>query len=214
MDEARARLDFSRAEARRLADLVPRKLATKEQLDRAQADVRAATAVLEAARQKLALLQAGVRREDIDRARADVELRTVALAEARRRLAYARLDAPWAAVVSARLAEAGEVVNPGRAVLQIVDLAHPWVRAWLNARDLPRVRLGQTVEVRAWGVAEPLRGRLSFISPEAEFTPRTVETHALRVDRVHRVKVTVDNPDGELKIGMPVDVIIEPASAG
>ncbi|MFO1370869.1 MAG: efflux RND transporter periplasmic adaptor subunit [Candidatus Competibacteraceae bacterium] len=76
------------------------------------------------------------------------------------------------------------------------------VRAYLNEADLTRVRLGQTAEVRVDGLpGKVLTGRLAFISPDAEFTPKTVETRALRVDSVYRVKAEVDNPDGVLKTG-------------
>jgi HlyD family secretion protein len=114
-------------------------------------------------------------------------------------------------VVSVRLAEAGQVVSTGQPVLRISELASPWVRAYLRETDLPRVKLGQAVEVRVDGLPEQtFEGRLSFISPEAEFTPKTVETRALRVDLVYRIKVDVANDEGLLKIGMPVDLLLQP----
>jgi len=87
------------------------------------------------------------------------------------------------------------------------------VRAYLNETDLTRVRLGQAAEVRVDSLpGKVLIGRLAFISPAAEFTPKTVETRALRVDLVYRVKVEVDNPDGALKRGQPADVILKAAT--
>jgi len=97
--------------------------------------------------------------------------------------------------------------------LRVAELGHPWVRAYLNEADLPRVRLGQTAEIRVDGQpGQVLIGRLSFIAPEAEFTPKTVETRALRVDLVYRVKVEVDNPAGVLKLGQPADVTLKAAA--
>ena len=107
----------------------------------------------------------------------------------------------------------GEVVAAGKAVLRIAELGQPWIRAYLNETDLGRVRLGQAAEVRVDSLpGKVLRGRLAFIAPDAEFTPKTVETHALRVDLVYRIKIDVDNPDGMLKLGMPADVRLQVAA--
>ena len=129
-------------------------------------------------------------------------------------LGYAALVSPVGGIVSVRLAEAGQVVAAGQPVLRIAELTQPWVRAYLAEADLTRVQLGQPVEVRVDGLpGQVLHGRLSFISPQAEFTPKTVETKALRVDLVYRIKVDVDDPQGRLKIGMPADVTIAPPPA-
>jgi HlyD family secretion protein len=97
-------------------------------------------------------------------------------------------------------------------VLRIAELDRPWVRAYLNEVDLTRVRLGQAAEVRVDGLpGKVLSGRLAFVSPDAEFTPKTVETRALRVDLVYRIKVEVDNPDGALKLGQPAYVVLKAA---
>ena len=119
------------------------------------------------------------------------------------------MESPVAGTVSVRLAEAGQVVAAGQPVLRIAELAHPWVRVYLAEADLPRVQLGQRAEVRVDGVpGKVFAGRLAFIAPQAEFTPKTVETKALRVDLVYRAKVEVDDPLGQLKIGMPADVTL------
>jgi hypothetical protein len=131
---------------------------------------------------------------------------------------FAELDAAAISdimgLLRAQVAEAGEVVGAGQAVLRVATVAHPWVRVYINEKDLPRIRLGQDAEVRADGLpGKVFNGRVVFISPEAEFTPKTVETRDLRVDLMYRVKVEVANPDGALKIGMPADVTITPASS-
>src|SRR5512143_544730 len=206
---ARANLNFTRADARRIAELVPRNLATVQQLDQARLQQELAQAKVAEQEQTLALLREGPRQEDIERARADYQASQVAVASARQQLDYTQLLSPTDGVVSVRLAEVGEVVAPGQAVLRIAELARPWVRAYLNTFDLPKVKLGQTATVRADGLpCQVFPGQLSFISPKAEFTPKTVETHALRVDLVYRIKVDVPNPNGLLKLGMPVDVTL------
>jgi len=211
---ARAEADqaFARAEIRRIEHLVAKRLASQEQLDEGRMRQDVAAAVVAQARHSLDLLREGPRREDIDRAAAEHRVRQVAVNIAEQQLAYTELRSPVEGVVSVRLADSGEVVAKGQAVLRIAELTRPWVRAYLNETDLARVKLGQAAEVRADGLPDQVfSGRLSFISPEAEFTPKTVETRALRVDLVYRVKVDVDNPDGLLKLGMPVDVILKTA---
>lgn len=208
--QAQADLDYARGEFKRVAELIPRKLAAENQLDLARQRQNVALAGVEQARQNLALLREGPRREEIDRAAAELRARQAAVETARRQLDYTQSCSPVAGVVAVRLAEVGEIVSSGKPVLRIAELGRPWVRAYLNETDLPRVRLGQPAEVRVDGLpGKVLVGRLAFISPDAEFTPKTVETRALRVDLVYRVKIEVDNPDGTLKLGQPADVLLK-----
>jgi HlyD family secretion protein len=198
----------------RTRDLVAQHFVSPEQMDRARSTADAAAARQDQAQQTLALLRAGARREDLQRAQAELEAAQAAQSSAERLLQYAGLVSPVGGVVSVRLAEAGQVVAAGQPVLRIAELTKPWVRAWLAQADLPRVQLGQPVDVRVDGLpGEVLHGKLAFISPQAEFTPKTVETKALRVDLVYRIKVEVDDRRGLLKIGMPADVTIAPAPA-
>lgn len=207
--KAQADLDYIRVEFKRIADLVAKKLAAQDQLDQARQRQNVALAGVEQALQNLALLREGPRREDIDQAAATLRARQATAETARRQLEYTRLQSPVAGMVSVRLAEAGEIVSPGKTVLRIAELSRPWVRAYLNEKDLTRVRLGQAAQIRIDGLpGKVFEGRLAFISPTAEFTPKTVETHALRVDMVYRVKVQVDNPNGVLKLGQPADVVL------
>lgn len=207
--KAQADLDYIRVEFKRIADLVTKKLAAQDQLDQARQRQNVALAGVEQALQNLALLREGPRREDIDQAAATLRARQATVETTRRQLEYTRLQSPVAGMVSVRLAEAGEIVSPGKTVLRIAELSRPWVRAYLNEKDLTRVRLGQAAQIRIDGLpGKVFEGRLAFISPTAEFTPKTVETHALRVDMVYRVKVQVDNPDGVLKLGQPADVVL------
>lgn len=205
--QTEADLRFANEEVARTADLVAKHFVSQEQLDRARNQADVAAAKVEQAKQNLSLLREGPRREDIDRAAADLAAAQAAAATAEQQLAYVRLLSPVAGVVSVRLAEIGQVVAAGQPVFRVAQLDRPWVRAYLGEKDLARVRLGQAAEVRVDGLpGKVFEGRLSFISPEAEFTPKTVETRALRVDLVYRVKVDVDNAQGQLKIGMPADV--------
>ncbi len=123
---------------------------------------------------------------------------------------YATLRAPVAGVLAVREAEVGELAGPGVAIYTLDDLDHVWIRAYLNEQDLGRVRLGQSAQVRTDSAPGHVwRGRVAFISPQAEFTPKTVETRAERVTQVYRLRIDVANPGHELLPGMPAEVTLE-----
>lgn len=207
LQQARAELRFANEEVQRIDSLIGKRLASQEQLDQAQLKRDVAVASVRRAEQQLQLLQEGARSEEIDKARAELAVRRSALKSAERQLSYTRLESPVDGVVTLRLAEAGEVLAPGQAVLRVAQLTRPWVRAYLNESDLTKVRLGQRATVSVDGLPERrFKGTLTYISPKAEFTPKSVETRELRVDLVYRVKVQLEDPEGVLKLGMPADV--------
>ena len=118
---------------------------------------------------------------------------------------------PIDGVILVKAAEAGEVLAAGTTVVTVGDLDHPWLRGYINERDLGRVRLGS--RVRLTNDSYPGKvywGKLSFLSSQAEFTPKQIQTPEERVKLVYRVKVDVDNPSHELKSNMPVDAEIVP----
>jgi len=162
-----------------------------------------------------------------DRALAQVAATNVALAKANRAqaaarlaldevtLGYATLRAPFDGVIAVRQAERGQLAGPGVAIFTLDDLDHPWLRAYVNEQDVGRVRLGELVQITTDSYpGKKYRGRVSFISPEAEFTPKTVETNAERVTLVYRIRIDVANPTRELLPGMPADARIELLPAG
>ncbi|WP_455209114.1 efflux RND transporter periplasmic adaptor subunit [Kaarinaea lacus] len=210
LQKAQSQLNYAMAEVKRVSFLVPKKLASAEQLEQAQLQYEIALASTEQAKQNLSLLKEGPRQEDISRAEQEFIARTEASAITRQQLAYTRLVSPVTGMVTVRLSEAGEVVAPGQSIVRVAQTAQPWVRAYLNETQLGKVRVGQVAQVKIDGAPEKsFSGKLTFISPVAEFTPKTVETKELRVDLVYRIKVEVENPEGILKIGMPVDVLLE-----
>ena len=162
-----------------------------------------------------------------DRALLQVAVTNVALAKANEAqaaaklaldvvtLGYATLRAPFDGVIAVRQAERGQLAGPGVAVVTLDDLDHPWLRAYVNERDIGRVRLREPVEITTDSYpGKKYHGRISFISPEAEFTPKTVETNAERVTLVYRIRIDVANPTHELLPGMPADARIELMPAG
>jgi HlyD family secretion protein len=129
-------------------------------------------------------------------------------------LSYTILRAPCAGVVTVRQAELGEVVSPGSPVVTLADLDHIWLRVYIAETDLGRIAWGEHVAVTTDTYpGKQYNGRISFISSTAEFTPKSVQTTNERVTLVYRIKIDIDNPDHELKPGMPADAHISLAAA-
>lgn len=157
-----------------------------------------------------ALVVAGPRREAIDQAKARVAAAAAGLNIARQQVAETELFSPFDGVVLSTSAEPGAYLNPGTTVLTVGDTQRIWLRAFVTETDLGRIRLGQSAEVSV--DADPDRhwtGTISFISSEAEFTPKSVQTFKERISLVYRIKIQLANPDGVLKPGMPADAVIK-----
>ncbi len=208
--DAQADLDQKKKDFARYQALFEKDEITGQARDLAATSVTRAQAAHDRAEQILAELVEGTRKEELAVERAAEHQARQAEEMSRVRLGYARLIAPFDGVVLVRQAELGEVVSPGAPVVTLADLAHVWVRAYVAELDLGRVRWGQAVTVRSDTYPDKsYQGRVSFISSEAEFTPKTVQTQQERVTLVYRIKVDVDNPGFELKPGMPVDAVID-----
>jgi len=164
---------------------------------------------------RLELIEIGaVSREDLDNARAnrDQLIANLVQAEAaiivaRDNLAYTKAYAPTDGVILTRIREPGTVVNPANPVYTLSVTSPVWIRAFVSEPDLGRVNYGMDAEVFTdIKRGRTYSGKIGFISPVAEFTPKTVQTTELRTDLVYRLRIYVDNPDRELVQGMPVTV--------
>jgi len=156
-----------------------------------------------------------VAERNVDLAGADINSASTALEMANIVLGYTVLRAPFTGVVLVRQAELGESVVPGTPVVTLADLDHVWLRAYINEPDIGKVRLGQRVTVTTDSYPGKIyRGRVSFIASQAEFTPKSVETHAERVTLVYRLKIDLENLSHELVPGLPADAHITLAAPG
>jgi HlyD family secretion protein len=215
--QAEAFLAATEAEAKRLADdfkrqeaLFRREVIPQQKFDAARAAYDTSSAQVRQAAEALALVRKGPRRERIDQARARLSESEVSLALAKTRLGYAILLSPVAGLVMAKNIEPGEQVAAGTPVVTVGELDTVWVRAYINETDLGKVRVGQKARVSTdtWP-GKAYEGIVTFISQEAEFTPKNVQTEKERVKLVYRVKITIPNPNMELKPGMPADAEIQ-----
>ena len=208
--DAQADLELKRAEFRRRQALLAEQGVSREDLDNAASNLKRAQATYERIKQTYDQIVEGTRKEEIAVRRANLAFAREALQMSRVKLAYTVLSAPVSGVVLVRQTELGEVVSPGTPVVTIADVDHLWVRGYLNETDLGRVRWGQSATVHTDTYPDKAyQGRVSFISSQAEFTPKSVETHKERVTLVYRIKIDLDNPNHELKPGMPADAVID-----
>jgi HlyD family secretion protein len=214
--DAQADLQQKQLDDARAQRLFARDAISAQDRDLAATALKRAAAALESAQQRFDQIQEGSRREDIRIAKDNVGAARQSLGLSRINLDYTRLYAPKAGVISVRQAELGEVVSPGTPIVTLSDLDHVWLRAYIAETDLGGIRWGQEAAITTDTYPGKIyRGRISFISPSAEFTPKSVQTYKERVTLVYRIKIDADNPNHELKPGMPADASLElrPASA-
>jgi HlyD family secretion protein len=173
-----------------------------------QEQIKAARDALAQAEAQRDLVRHGPRKEDIDQVRARAAAADQAVILAETRLSYAAVTSPLAGVVLSKNIEPGEFVSAGTPVVTVGDLVNVWLRAYVSETDL-RVKVGQkaVVTTDSWP-GRTFEGRVSFISPESEFTPKSVQTPKERVRLVYRIKIDIVNPDMALKAGMPADAEI------
>jgi len=206
---ARATLENAEVTWRRQKALAAEQYVPKQSLDNAAAALKTARADLDRSQQALALAVKGPRKEDIAAARAQLQADRAALALAERELRDTKLYAPEDGVVQDRIVEPGDMVSPATPVFTLALDNPVWVRAYLPETALGKVRLGMRAQIISDSFpGKRFAGWVGFISPTAEFTPKTVQTAELRTELVYRVRVYACNPQHELRLGMPVTVQI------
>ena len=232
-DYDHAKKDWDRAQTLHKDDDI-----STSQYDQARSRFEGSEATLQQAKQREELVKAGSRTEDVDMATAqvmkadagvkgsqagalDIKRRQQDVASkqadiAREKAQIALIDSqlndttaisPISGVVLVKSVDVGEVIAPGTTVVTVGDITHPWLRAYIKETDLDRVKIGTPVRVKT-DSGKVYNGKVSFISSEAEFTPKQIQTTEERVKLVYRIKIDVDNPDGELKSNMPADAEI------
>ena len=209
VDQAEADLKRLEPDEARARDLQRRGILSVRDYEATQASFMAAKGKVNQARQAYILAKKGPRAEEIAQSQARHEQAKQLAALARTQLDFATLNAPMAGVVLSKNAEPGEYIAPGASVVTLADLQHVWVRAYIEETELGRVKLGQRALVNVDTFpGRSFEGRVSFISDQAEFTPKSVQTRKERVKLVYRIKIDVANPSLELKPGMPADARI------
>ncbi|HFE39548.1 MAG TPA: HlyD family efflux transporter periplasmic adaptor subunit [Gammaproteobacteria bacterium] len=206
---ARARAKSASDSYKRMAKLLKEKLASPEDVEKTRSLAEVAEAQAASIKHSLALLKLGPRKEDIEAARAQLAVREASLKLARLRQEDARLYAPAKGVIRNRILEPGDMVFPQTPVLTLAFMDPVWVRAYLPETLLGRVKPGVVATIHSDSYPDrQYKGWVGYISPTAEFTPKTVQTPALRTRLVYSVRVFACNPEEQLRLGMPVTVTL------
>ncbi|ARU31504.1 hemolysin D [Sulfuriferula sp. AH1] len=210
-DAEAAKIDADNAERtyQRLVELVKQRFIAKQQADNAQSAAEAAQARSNAAHEvwKLAIL--GPRKEDIAAAQAALQTNEASLAIARKDLADASLYAPSDGVIQDRILEPGDMASPQRPVYTLALTNPIWIRAYVSGSELGKVKPGMRASVSTDSFpGKYYDGWVGYVSPSAEFTPKSVETVEVRSNLVYQVRILTCNTQNELRLGMPATVTI------
>jgi HlyD family secretion protein len=210
---AEADLEGAQKDLDRMEGLLASGSGTTKARDDARTRRDVARAGLDAAKQRLQLVEAGFRREEIDAARARLQAADAGIEQLEQQLKDAVILSPLAGVVTEKLSDRGELAARGTGIVVVTDLPNAWLNAYVSEPDLARLRLGQEAEV-VTDDGQSRKGRVSFVASQAEFTPKNVQTRQERVRLVYRIKVAVENADGLFKPGMPATARLVPVAAG
>jgi len=214
--EARANLADADADAvksrrvyERMKVLLAKNIISKQDFDSAKATSQEADAKVDQNRKALQLAVKGPRREDIDQAEAQLQANEAQLALLQQQLADAQLVAPLDGVIRSRLMEPGEMASPDKPVFSIAITEPKWIRTYVSETELGWILPGMSASIAVDSFPNKrFPGWIGFISPVAEFTPKSVETPELRTSLVYEVRVFVKDPTDALRLGMPATVYV------
>lgn len=207
---ARANLTNLEAESRRSEALFGGGAVSRQRRDKDTTAAAVAVEQYRASQERLKLLQSGYRPATIQAARAQLGEAQAAVEAARVLLGDLRVKAPVEGMVTHTHAERGETLGAGRPVATVTDISRPWVRVYIPESLIGLVRIGAPARIKVDTFPNrEFAGRVSYVSPQAEFTPKNVQTQEERVKLVFAVNVVMDNQDGAIKPGMPADVAID-----
>jgi len=206
LNQAKFDLENKQSQYERMKALFEKQVIAKETLDNTETGFKVAKASFQKAMENYQLVKEGARKEDIEDSRAQMEQARASLKLAETQSSYTVLTSPISGAVLVKSSEVGEVVNPGTSILTLADIHHVWLKAYIPETNLSQVKWGQEVIVTTdLHPKKEYPGKISFISSQAEFTPKQIQTEKERVTLVYRIKVDIPNPDRELKPGMPAD---------
>jgi HlyD family secretion protein len=211
-EEVNAQLQYERLKS--AAEISAGRAVRQQDVDNAKASLEVATAKLTVAQRALELALAGPRKEEIAEAEARLRAGEAEAALLRQRLKDSRLFAPMDGVVRSRVMEPGEMASPQRPVFGLAITDPKWVRVYVAEPDLGKIRHGMPAAVQVDSFpGRRFSGWVGFISPVAEFTPKSVQTEELRTSLVYEARVFLKDPNDELRLGMPATAYLEDSAA-
>ncbi|MBS0288658.1 MAG: secretion protein HlyD [Proteobacteria bacterium] len=209
VNEKQVTYENAKKSLNRKQDLLTQRYASKQEYDDAYAAANEAQAQLKSAQEALKLIKEGYRAEDIAAGGAQLEAINAQLATALSHLQDTDLRAPNDGVILTRIKEPGAILPIGTSVYTLSLVNPVWVRAYVSEQNLGLLKPGMNTLIYTDSAPnKPYHGQIGFISPQAEFTPKNIETKELRTDLVYRLRITVQDEEGYLRQGMPVTVVI------
>ena len=211
VSSARAVVEEAKSDKKRFDDLKKNSVVSQRDWESVNLKYETAISRLTEARAILDQAESSLKKieltqKEIQVAQTQFQAAQSAVAYARIQMAYTRLISPFSGIVTTRNMEPGEVVTPGKEVLILSDLSQVELKIFVGEEDMGKVRYGDTADITIDTFPDrTYNGKVTFISPEAEFTPKIIQTQKERVKLVYMVKITLPNPDVSLKPGMPAD---------
>jgi len=198
IEQISAQLSFQKDTLTKTSKLLAQGAATKQNNDDLKTQVTILQAKLEEANSRYAMI-----RNDREQLLSGLSLLDLQIKDT-------IIRSPQDGTILNKYYEQGEVIQPGMVLVDLADLRSLDARIYLPLARIPAIKIGQAVRIKTDGLKESLKGKITWIASEAEFTPKTILTKETRTTLVYAVKVTVDNPEGKLKMGMPVEVSLDP----
>lgn len=209
-NQASANLTLAETDKKRMEALYEVRSISKKQLDDATLRYDVSASQFNAAKQNLSKIENIARPEEIAQAKGNLEKAEAGIELLKKNIRDCYVVSPIDGIVVKRFVEQGETVGMMSSLFKVSNLKRVEVVIYVSEKSLPEIKLNQTAEIATDGEPDKVRtGKVIFISPEAEFTPKNIQTKEERTKQVFAVKIAIDNPDGALKTGLPVDVKIK-----
>ncbi|MBS1492525.1 MAG: efflux RND transporter periplasmic adaptor subunit [Bacteroidetes bacterium] len=206
VEQARINLEAAKIERDRTENLYKENSITKQQYDNVLSRYDLAAAQLQSAKDNLTRIKNITRPEDIESARANLNKAISAYDLLKQNISDCSVYAPVNGIISKKYVEQGEIVNPQSSLLKISDLETVNLMIYVSETELGKVKLNETADITVDSYKDKVyKGKVIFISPEAEFTPKNIQTKDERTKLVFGVKLEIPNPQFDLKPGMPAD---------
>ena len=202
-----AQIKAAQNKAHRNRDLADQNAASKQDAEDAEANYNKLLAELDVSKENLKRMAAGTRAEDIASAQANLDQANAALAIVQQNLEDTKLYAPCDGIIRSRILEPGELASPQITAFELAVVSPKWIRIYLSEPLLPKIKSGDHAVITLDGLPDQsFKGWVGFISPNAEFTPKNVETRELRTSLVYEVRVYFEDPENIFKLGSPAVV--------
>lgn len=206
VESAKINLDQATSDKNRFEKLYETNTITLKQLEDVVTKYEIALNQYNSADENLVKIKNITRKEDIESAKANVQKNKVSMELIQQNIDDCTIKSPVTGIVSKKFSEVGEYLTPGSSVMKISDLKTVNLYIYITEPELGKIKLGQSADVTIDSYKDKIyKGEIIYISPEAEFTPKSIQTKEERTKLVYSVKIKIPNPDLDLKSGMPAD---------